>query len=279
MENSELAILIPVFNRMELLDRTLASIAANDERATVVVVDDASCPPLMAQSLAYTGPLVLLTHTTNKGIVSALNTGLEYILNGSFKYVARIDAGDVALTGRLRRQLEFLSSHPTYGLVGSRVREIGGKSEWLDDAKSELLKRRLHIRSEFAHPAVMIPVAVLRRVGCYRQTFWGDMEDWDLWFRIAKFYELKNLPEVLTELDGTPGSISRDIVYRTRVRRRYLKLMVLLWHFDCRCQESYIGLAKALGVLIINILLPPKIILARGIGIRSRGTATNQARM
>lgn len=257
-----IAVLIPVYNRPELLARTLSSIWANNERATVVVVDDASSPPLDALTLASSRPLVLLSHTSNQGIVGALNTGLDYIVGRPFEYVARIDAGDVALPERLQRQREFLSSHPSYGLVGSRVREIGGNISWLDDAESDQLKTRLHIRSEFAHPAVMIRTAVFRQVGYYRQIFAG-VEDWDLWFRIGQFYHLKNLPDILTELDGTPGSLSRDIEYCNRVRRRYLKLKVLLWHFNARLKESYVGIARALAILIVNSVLPPKLILAR----------------
>lgn len=260
LKSNTIAVLIPVYNRPALLKASLKSIGG---AATVVVVDDGSVPPLSEVELDYAGPIVLLQHGRNQGIVAALNTGLAYIMEHQFEFVARLDAGDLALPGRLERQRDFLVAHPEYGLVGSRIREIGGTQLFLADAPSAVLKRRQHISSQFAHPAVMLKISVCRDIGLYRAAFAG-VEDWDYWFRLARRYEVKNLPEVLTELDGTPGSLSRDVKYRIRVRRRYLKAKVLCAHFDFRLWESYTGLLRAMVVFTVNLVSPPALILARG---------------
>lgn len=260
-KRDSIAILIAVYNGQALLQRTLDSIV-DDCSLTIVVVDDGSATPICRKQLFYSGDVIMLRHAINRGHVAALNTGLKYILENGYEYMARLDAGDVAAKGRFSLQREFLMKHPQYGLVGSKIREIGNHESALVDLPSEQLKRRLHIRSEFGHPAVMLTVSAIKEIGLYDNQF-GGMEDWDYWLRLAMKYEVKNLPEVLTELDGTPGSISRDLKYIIRVKRRFMKVRVLWRHFAPGYLESYFGLFSALFILAVNLVIPPKVIMAR----------------
>lgn len=224
-----------------------------------VVVVDSTAPAITLDSSVCPHRVIMLWHPPIGGIAGALNAGLQYILANDYQYVARIDAGDFALPRRFERQVQFLDENPTYGLVGSLCSDLEGNSLGYQDIPSSRLKRKLHIKSCFAHPAVMLTTNAIRKTGFYN----GAIEDWDYWLRLSKHFESRNLPEVLTKLDTGLGSLCRDTVFSRRIIMRTKKLVLALRHFECRYWESYAGILLAFWVLLVNLVIPPSIIIHR----------------
>ena len=97
------AILSPYYNYPTGLARTLGSLAHEREDFTVYLVDDGNTPALEITG-TYPFPIRIVQLEKNSGIVAALNAGLKEILSGNFDFIARIDAGDNWITGRLAAQ-------------------------------------------------------------------------------------------------------------------------------------------------------------------------------
>ena len=118
MNLNDVVVLIPYFNDREGIQKTLASI---DESVNVLIVDDGSEAPLVKDNLIAEFTMLNIStirFDVNKGIVAALNVGLDYALSNGFKYVARLDSGDTVIGERFLRQKEFLVSEPSVKLVG-----------------------------------------------------------------------------------------------------------------------------------------------------------------
>ncbi|MFM7901190.1 MAG: glycosyltransferase family 2 protein, partial [Bacteroidota bacterium] len=68
---------------------------------------------------------IRLAHEPNIGIAHALNTGLKWC---SGQYIARMDADDICLPGRMEKQAAYLDANPSVGLVAGMVRHQGDES-------------------------------------------------------------------------------------------------------------------------------------------------------
>ena len=109
MSLADTAVLIPVFNRQEKLNKTILSLEKQGINFDIIIVDDGSKKKITIHEHPGEGNFVILRHNINLGIVAALNTGLCYIKKlNRYKFVARIDAGDLCVEKRLQYQRAFL---------------------------------------------------------------------------------------------------------------------------------------------------------------------------
>jgi glycosyltransferase involved in cell wall biosynthesis len=95
MNTPTIAALMPVFNGASTLARALDSIAAGEEQPDeVFIVDDGSrdeTPRILAQYQTRLPNMRVLTLGQNRGLVAALNAGLN---EAASRYIARLDADD-----------------------------------------------------------------------------------------------------------------------------------------------------------------------------------------
>ncbi len=196
------SVVMSVFDGEAWLAESVESILAQTERdLELVVVDDGSTDgsgEILAE-LARRDPRIrLFRNEANQGQAAALNRGLE--ASGG-RYVARMDADDVAEPERLAAQIAWLERRPEVGLLGTAVRRID------DEGRPGALRRRpasdLEIRwaclleSPFMHPTVMLRRAVLEEYGLRYDERLRTAQDYDLWVRLLRRTRAANLPEPL----------------------------------------------------------------------------------
>ncbi|MGQ9736046.1 MAG: glycosyltransferase [Thermaceae bacterium] len=253
MVERRIALLMPVYNDQEGLIRSLESLP-EEVPLDIVVVDDGSTPPIRLPKVAAPHRVFLLRMEENKGIEHALNHGLGWILERGYAYVARLDAGDIPLPGRFLKQVKFLEENPEYALVGGQVQFVGLNGEEVfrerfptEDAQ---IRRIMHARNCFIHPAVMLRVSALEAVGLYSDRY-EAAEDFELFFRIMRRFKVANLPDYVVRCEVNPKGISL-----TKRRKQILgRLRVMLRHFDPRLKESWLGLIKNTLLLFAPVKL------------------------
>lgn len=245
-----IACLIPVYNDRSQLDSTLRSLDGHNVNLTVVIVDDGSDPPLKVEPTAYEFPIVLLRLPSNCGIEGALNAGLRYIKEAGFDYVARLDNGDICNPERLSIQRDFLDSNPHVALVGSHVEWMTGPNtvafRMKYPATHENIVRWMHRMSCLSHPTVMFRAGIVGQVGFYSEDY-PAAEDYEYFWRIARRFNVANIPRVLvqTQLDPMGISLSRrkqQLRSRVRIQAKY---------FRFRDPYSYIGITKTILLFIV----------------------------
>jgi glycosyltransferase involved in cell wall biosynthesis len=130
---------------------------------------------------------IRLAHEPQMGIAHALNTGLKWC---SGKYIARMDADDICLPGRMEKQVAHLESNPNVGLVSGLVRHQGdsaseGMAFYVEQInkliKPDDIRNFRFIDSPFAHPSVMYKKELIDLYGGYNSN--GLPEDYELWLR------------------------------------------------------------------------------------------------
>ena len=121
-------LLIPFYNNLPGLIRSLISICYDPVKYALLIVDDGSKEPLQRSDLRpHTPPAldiqIMVTALRKiKGIVKALNygTGMAGRKVTTIRYVARLDCGDLCCSkAGSRKQVSFLHLHQDTDLVGS----------------------------------------------------------------------------------------------------------------------------------------------------------------
>lgn len=143
----------------------------------------------------------------NVGAGPASQAGLATI---DAEYTARLDSDDAAKPERFARQLEYLEAHPEVGALGSAVEEFTETPG--DTGKVRSLPENPHayatINSPVNNPSVMLRTRAAVDVGGYKDVHF--MEDYDLYARlIAGGWQVRNLPEALTDFQVTDAQFSR----------------------------------------------------------------------
>lgn len=129
------------------------------------------------------------------------------------RYIAIMDADDVALPDRLHSEVDYMESHPQVALLGGAV-------EWIDAAGKSFhvhrhpsndreIKSDLRTHCVFWHPTVVIRTDAFKAVGGYRHAF-VCAHDYDLAVRIAERYECANLENVVLRYRVHPLQLTAD---------------------------------------------------------------------
>jgi glycosyltransferase involved in cell wall biosynthesis len=196
-----------------VLDQTLGDLE-------LIVVDDASrdrTPEILA---AVDDPrLVLVRNDENRGLAASLNVALE---RARGRYVARLDADDVALPERLERQVEALRARPGLALVGSAVVEIDEHgvpgARHAAPSGAEAVRWHALFGAPFFHPTVLVDRNVLDRHALRYDESFEESEDYDLWVRLLAVGDGDNLADALTLRRVHRGQASKR---RSALQRRF----------------------------------------------------------
>lgn len=206
-----------VYNGADDLPRTMDSILSQGGvDLEFIVVDDGSTDgsPEILADYARRDARVRVVREDNAGLTRALMRGCT---EARGHYIARQDVGDISLPGRLHKQTAYLDAHPEVVLLSCWVRFVGPANEELyvvqrrDTPEEVARKLRATTLDRFegigAHGSAVFRRRDYLRAGGYREEFYFA-QDTDLWRRFADFGLAAFLPEVLFEVEFTPGGIS-----------------------------------------------------------------------
>ncbi len=176
----------------------------------LVVVDDASTDntPDVLSGLGDER-VVLLQNDEQLGLAASLNLGLE---RASGRYVARLDADDVALPRRLELQVARMRAQPGLAILGSDIADLdeAGRPGRVHEMPRGAVAVRWHalFGAPFFHPTVLVDREVLDGHGLRYDPTFLESEDYDLWTRLLAFADGDNLAEPLVLKRAHPGQAS-----------------------------------------------------------------------
>ncbi len=195
------SVLTTVFNGEHFVAEAVQSVlATTDVDLEVVVVDDGSTDGTAVQLAAIDDPRVTVLSREHEGRAAALNAAAA---RSSGRYLAVLDADDIALPGRLADPVAFLEAHPDVDLVGSGTwvfvdeagHELGRRpGPAVDDAGIRRLLRRQY--APFPHSSITVRKGALDAVGGYDVDLTVGL-DVDLYIRVGGQGRLAALPQPL----------------------------------------------------------------------------------
>src|SRR6266446_9100847 len=163
------SVVMSVYNGQRFLSEAIQSILRQSfSDFEFVIVDDGSTDKssgILAEYMRLDGRIRVHRHT-NKGRAISLNIGIEL---SKGRYIARMDADDVALPNRLKEQVDFMELHPEVGLLSGSYERIRSNGRLLDRVRLPLLDDE--IRSMMLHSNAMRSEE--RRVGKECRSRWS----------------------------------------------------------------------------------------------------------
>jgi len=191
MKNAEVSVLLPFYNPGVHFESALASVINHEDCAFELILVNNNSDPVsveIASELERKFDHVKLYHENEQGIAFALNKGLTFCKS---RYVARMDADDLMLPGRLKLQFDFLETNHHIGMVAGLVTTLNdvqgaeGMDFFTNQINELLTERSIYhhrfVESPFAHPSVMYRKSLIDAFGHYNSS--GIPEDYELWLR------------------------------------------------------------------------------------------------
>ncbi|MCG8426711.1 MAG: glycosyltransferase [Chromatiales bacterium] len=180
-----ISVIIPTYNRADVLSRALDSVFAQTTPPyEVIVVDDGSSDDT-ATLMQQHYPDCTYLQQENRGVSSARNLGIQHA-NG--EWLAFLDSDDEWLPGKLAEQVELLQQQPEQRIChteeiwvrnGTRVNAMKKHTK----TGGYIFKRCLPL-CVISPSAVMIHRDIFDQVGLFDENL-PACEDYDLWLRIC----------------------------------------------------------------------------------------------
>ena len=213
--DKRLIITIPHYNNSEGLTRTIKSINESFE-IDIIITDDGSKNKLnekaINSSFKNTGRIFFKYLDKNYGVGIAANKCLEFVKKSNYKYVARLDAGDICYKNKFSKQIDFLEKNKKVVLVGTWARVLDHEGNLMFYIKHptnhNTIKRNMYLNSMFVNPTVLFKTSVLQAVPEYPVKYKDAAQDYAFFFKVIKRFECANMPEVMLDYIIDKNSIS-----------------------------------------------------------------------
>jgi glycosyltransferase involved in cell wall biosynthesis len=229
MNLPKISILLPVFNGelflKDCIDSLLLQTFTDFE---LLIVNDGSTDDTEKIICSYTDPRIrYIKNEKNSGLIYSLNLG---IIMARGVYIARMDADDIALPGRLMDQNNFLDTHPGCGVVAGCIsfidhnnRHIG---DWPLDRKTITFKsiyKTMPFENCLAHPSIMGRTHIFKKL-LYnpRQK---HLEDYHLWLiMLSKGIIIEKISSPILLYRDNPGSITNQTLRKDNFFFRHARM-------------------------------------------------------
>lgn len=206
----DISIIIPVYNKFELINRCLDSIFSQSTQYSyeVILVDDGSTDDSVKLIKARNESNIVLYEQQNAGPSAARNKGVE-LSHG--KYCAYLDADDYWGDGFIEKTVSFLEKHNDCVAVNVAQRHLMVSGECIvpscyeDYSKPFVLDDFFDFWAKYMHVStgsVVIRTNVIKQTGGMR-TDLRITEDLEFWALISTFGKWGFVPNVLYTSDGT----------------------------------------------------------------------------
>ena len=205
-------VLMSVYNGERYLRTAIDSILSQTcTDFEFLIINDGSTDDSREIILSYRDPRIcMIDNPSNIGLTKSLNRGLA-LARG--KLIARQDADDISHVVRIEKQVAYMEAHLKTVLLGTQARNIDMHGRLVNNPLSGKATTLQGIRWQLMHSNAFVHTSVMFR----REVLWGQLEgydesfdrrqDFELWSRVARSYNVTNLPEDLVDLRKHSKSI------------------------------------------------------------------------
>ncbi|HOZ36486.1 MAG TPA: glycosyltransferase [bacterium] len=223
----KISVIMSVYNGQKYVQEAIQSIIDQTSKDwELIVVNDGSNDESGKIIAEFKDErIIIITNKVNLGLTKSLNLALN---QAAGEYIARLDSDDISEAERLEKQLTFMEKHPEIVLVGSgviRINDQGGKMANEQVATGPLaLKYALLLHNPFYHSTIFFRRKEIMAAGGYNEDY-RCAQDFELYSRLAKKYQLNNINEPLVRFRVHQESVVAQPESQKIVRKNALKII------------------------------------------------------
>lgn len=198
-----ISVVIPVYNRPDLLERALCSVSKQTTQADeVLVVDDGSSSSPDLSDFHENPEVHCLRREKNLGVSAARNWGIQQARG---EWIALLDSDDEWEPKKLERQVQYIDQNPELLAVHTLEKWIRLGNEVIPPAYLDKSNNRLWERS--LKNCLICPSSVLLHRSVFESVGWFDeslpvCEDYDFWLRLLLDHPIGLTEEKLVRKHG-----------------------------------------------------------------------------
>jgi glycosyltransferase involved in cell wall biosynthesis len=220
------SVVVPTFNRADLLGETLQSILAQSLRELeLIVVSDGSTDNTreVVEGLGD-ARVKFIAQANSGGPAGPRNTGVRAARG---KYVAFCDDDDLWMTDKLAKQVALLERRPELALCYTEGENFGDLDLFTRNTMGGRMEsghaRALLYRNFITNSSVVVRRSVLAQVGEFNEAReLRGTEDYEMWLRIAHRHPIAGVHEPLFRYRIHRANLAGN---RSRATRRSMKVL------------------------------------------------------
>lgn len=223
-----ISVILPVWNREWIVLASVQSVLGQTFRdLELIIIDDGSTDGTIRRLATLDDPRVrVIACPTNRGAAAARNVGIS---EARGPLIAFQDSDDLWIETHLESLVQrFDASGPRVGLTYCVKVVRHGDRTWQTPAKnqeppqgnvlSDLLRENF-----ISTPAALVRRSCLEHVGGFDESL-PSLEDWELWIRVAKSYDVAFAAETRVLGTRSANSISNNLAADREARKEiYVK--------------------------------------------------------
>lgn len=199
----KVSVVIPVYNRPDLLNRAVSSVSRQSFAPfEILVVDDGSTPTVRSLKDFNSINVRILRNEQNKGVSAARNLG---ILEASGDWIALLDSDDEWMEEKLQKQIQHLEQHEGLLAVHTGEKWIRNGNEvippaYLNKSPDNLWERSLQ-HCLICPSSVLLHKSIFQNIGLFNENL-PVCEDYEFWLRLLIHKEIGLVEEKLVIKHG-----------------------------------------------------------------------------
>lgn len=209
---SNISVVMSVYNGerylVEAIDSILNQTYSDFE---FIIINDCSTDKTAEILQSYNDARIkIINNDENLRLPASLNKGLR-LAKG--KYIARMDADDIALPDRFEKQISYLEKNQEVAVIGGSLIVFNEQEGEIYTQKAdcnELLDKYYLIPSPILHPTAMLRKSMTVDEGYFYNEKYTSAQDYDLWLRIAKKHKINNIADIVLKYRVHSNSISQQ---------------------------------------------------------------------
>lgn len=196
----EISVVMPVYNRADLVEQSLASVLGQDDAPSmeVVVVDDGSTDDSVSVVRGIDDPRIRLVSQPNAGVAAARNNGVR---QARAPWVYFLDSDDLSLPGTLRALYEAAQAEPQPDVVWGDYAFLQEDGAVVVHHKVSHPEGLQPVEATFRECAFAMGAGLVRRdamieAGLFDESF-SHSEDYMFWAVLAVDTRWRHVPRMM----------------------------------------------------------------------------------
>lgn len=205
---NKVSVIFPVYNGQKYIEESINSVLKQTYKdfELLCIYDNGTndkSPEILKKIASYDNRVKVFNIKEKRGLVEALNYGIS-IAQG--EYIARMDADDICMKDRLKKQIEYMDQHEEIDILGTYIDIIGNVNQEIKNNYKKCFNYKININNNeldaldktiVAHPTVMMRKNIFENLKGYDINY-KAAEDFELWLRaVENGYKIDNLNEEL----------------------------------------------------------------------------------